>query len=356
MKIILNKGDQLYKYELLNRIGGGNFGEVWLAKDLVLDATVALKILDDSFYHYISLLDEAKIGNKLDHPNLLKIVNADVTNYNGTVLTLIAQQFHAAGSLETKLNSRNFMPLPDVIKYSCDLLRGLEHLHYHGYYHNDIKPSNILVGDSGEGILADYGISGYSPDGRPVTPKDSYIVHRAPETKSHSTISVTSDIYQVGMTLYRLLNGISTLTTDFGQLGPDVYEDLKASGKIPSKTAYAPFIPDSLRRIVNKAVSVDESQRYQSSLELRRAIEKLSFPGHWTSDASGKSIGIGRRYTYTFDRIPKKHKLYDIICRKQLIQTNRETRVVPYCRSNVNQQESVRVISAFCNWVTNNAD
>ncbi len=88
-------------------------------------------------------------------------------------------------------------------------------LHSNGIYHNDIKPSNVLIGSHGQAQLADYGISGVDSSGKSlsITPRNAYKIHRAPETATTTPIiNPQTEVYQVGITAFRLLNGISLVT------------------------------------------------------------------------------------------------------------------------------------------------
>ena len=211
-KIELNQGEQIYKYQLSTKIGGGHFGEVWLAYDASIDTMVAVKVLQAPSDEIIEKLTEAHIGNLLDHPNLVRVHYADVVKYkNGIGLAIIAMDYLESGAVINHINPCGFLPITKSLKYTIDTLRGLEHLHGNEYFHNDIKPSNILIGKGGEGILTDFGISTYSEGLVPVHPPASYILHQAPEVLETGTISVQSDIYQVGLTAFRLLNGVNFL-------------------------------------------------------------------------------------------------------------------------------------------------
>ena len=157
--IEFNEEDTIYKYKLVKRLGKGSFGEVWLAKDTTLDINIALKILPSEFGTIAKQLEEAKNGKKVIHKNLLKIYYADIVRApDGTFVTLIAQEYQKNGTVETCLNAHNFLPLPKLIKILTDILLGLEYLHNGCVIHNDIKPSNILLDEQGNGILADYGM------------------------------------------------------------------------------------------------------------------------------------------------------------------------------------------------------
>ena len=210
--ISFKEKDIIYKFELIKRLGKGNFGEVWLAKDTTIDKEVALKILPSDFSQIAKqLLEEAKNGKKVSHKNLLEIFYADVAQTpDGTFVTLIAQEYLKNGTIENNLNSQNFLPLPNLIKILKDVLLGLEYLHNGGVFHNDIKPSNILLDEHGNGVLSDYGISSFSMDLSPVCPKGVYKIHGAPETISGTQqISVLSDIWGLLIILDFLGLGLS---------------------------------------------------------------------------------------------------------------------------------------------------
>lgn len=350
-----SKGDIIYKYKLIQKLGSGNFSSVWLAKDNSIDSDTALKILDTSFQTVAQLLEEARIGNKLNHTNLLKIQYADVVPYNGGQLTLIAQEYHPTGSTIGLLNNGNFLELPVAIKLFTDILRGLEHLHSQGFFHNDIKPSNILIGSNNEGILADYGITRASSSLGTAIPKDAYIIHRAPETLTGNYINVQTDIYQTGVTFFRLVNGIGTIKDEFLKYSEVKFEELKAKGKIPDIKNYEPFVPKKIKKIINTAVNPYFSRRYSSALKMRRELEKCFYPGFWTMDSNGNLIGKGAKYHYRFEIIAKKDSKFDFIPYKKNISTYKETKIGVHTLKSADIKFIKKARITFINWVIENA-
>lgn len=349
-------GDIIYKFTLIKKLGG-NFGDVWQAFDNSINREIALKILEPSFEPIAKLLDEARIGNKFNHKNLLPIHYADVTTVGGITYTLISQEYYKNGDITNHLNPHNFLTLPQTLKVLQDVLFGLEYLHNSGFYHNDIKPGNILIDDQNNYVLADYGIAGFSPTIDPVIPKNSYMVQSAPETDGSSpNISIQSDIYQVGCTAYRLLNGISNLKNEFISLGAVAYAESKSKGKIPDTSKYQAFVPSSLKTIINKALNINPSSRYSSALEMRRKLEKLYFPGYWTSDSSSKLIGIGKKYTYQFEIEAKPNNLFSIYLNKKNKSSGRVTKVSDFTKSNLKEIEMIKIQNGIISWVIENAN
>lgn len=162
-KIPFKPGDTPYKYKLNRFIGGGHFGDVWLATDTQVMNDKAIKILDSSMAPFAKYLKEARIGHHLDHHNLVKIDYTDIVEYELDGKTkpyvFIAMDYYPKGSVVDYLNSQNFLPINETIRYIINILSGLEYLHEKGIYHGDIKPNNILIGNVNEGVLTDYGIS-----------------------------------------------------------------------------------------------------------------------------------------------------------------------------------------------------
>jgi serine/threonine protein kinase len=349
------KGNVIYKYKLVQKLGSGNFSSVWLAKDNSIDAETALKILNPSFQTVAQLLEEARIGNKLNHKNLLKIQYADVVPFNGNQLTLIAQEYHSNGSIIGLLNSGNFLELPAVIRLFTDILRGLEHLHSQGFFHNDIKPSNILIGSQGEGILADYGITGASTSTGTAIPKDAYIIHRAPETLKGNYIDIQTDIYQTGITFYRLVNGIANVKDEFSKYGETKFEELKEKGEIPDIKNYEHFVPQRIRKIINTAIKTEPLKRYSSALEMRRELEKCFYPGFWTMNSNGTLIGKGKKYEYRFEIIAKKDSKFDFIAYKKNIISKKETKISIYTEKTIDTKSLDTAKKTFIIWVIENA-
>lgn len=304
----LKIGHELYKYKLIERIGKGNFGQVWIANDLTLDKNVAVKILDTTLEPIVKHLQEAKFGNFVEHPNVVHVHYADVVQHEGGNLVIIAMDLHLKGSVLKELNSANYINIIRATKIIVDILKGLEYLHECGIYHNDIKPSNILISKNGNALLTDYGISTSSNDLTPVQSPNSYRLHAAPETIQSNNISVLTDIYQSGLTFFRLINGIGCISDLRAKLGDD-FNDSKIEGRILDKNSFLPFVPMSIKKVVLKAINHDPNLRYQTALEMRKDLEKIALFGYWTIDDLGIEVGHFNNYTYMIEQIKKNGQL-----------------------------------------------
>ncbi|TCB60324.1 serine/threonine-protein kinase [Acinetobacter terrae] len=301
----LSVDDELYKYKLQKRIGKGNFGQVWIAKDLTLEKEVAVKILDTSFEPIFKHLQEAKYGNSVKHQNVVHVHYADIVEFEGSELVIIAMDHHSKGSVLKELNSANYIDIVRATKIIIDILKGLEYLHECGIYHNDIKPSNILIANNGNALLTDYGISISSSDLKPVQSPNSYRLHAAPETLKSNNISVQTDVYQLGLTFYRLVNGIGNVSELRSRLGDSEFNNAKINGLILGINDFLPFVPLCIKKIILKAINSDVTLRYQSALEMRKDLEKIALFGYWTINELGVEVGKFNNYTYVIEQVKK---------------------------------------------------
>lgn len=345
----LAPGMTLYKYRLVSKIGAGSFGEVWLAHDLAVQREYAVKILQPGV-SVDERLREAQIGNRLEHNNLVYVHQADVVPVSGEHAVILAMDYQPNGSVETLANPAGYLPLPAVLRIARDILQGLEYLHARSFYHNDIKPGNILLGPRQQAMLSDYGITGVSSNCAPVAAPNAYVLHRAPEVLTTGNIGVSSDIFQVGMTLARLIIHIDHLQSVRASIGPAQYEKDLASGKLLQAKDFGYHIPAAVRRVVLKAVHPDSAQRYASALEMRRAIEKLNYPGYWTVDVQGNEVGKCGSYEFSYSCSPMAG-LVDVTCTKTNVDSGKCQRVNQFCKRGLTQKQAEKVVAGFKQFV-----
>ena len=336
---------QVYKYNLVSPLGRGQFGQVWLANDLALQRQYAVKILNPGV-PVDQRLREAQLGNRLQHENLVHIYQADVVQYANDHVVILAMEYLPEGSVVRRLNPANFLPLPDVLAIGKQVLQGLDYLHANSFYHNDIKPENIMVGPLGQAMLTDYGIMGTSANGQPTAAPDAYKFHMAPEVYASRQISVQTDIFQTGLTLYRLAVGLSTLRAKQAALGWVQYHAAIEAGHLVEQADFPDFIPGAVRRVIEKALQPDPAKRFQSALDMRREIEKLSFPGFWTADASGQLVGSDGRHEYRCEKMPIGAR-FNVTALKRNISTGRETRVSEFSERNLTSRTADALIGKF---------
>ena len=340
----------LYKYQMIRKIGQGVFGEVWLARDATLQREFAVKVLNPGLSVDLRLR-EAQIGNRLSHNNLVHIHHADVANANGVEVVILAMDYLPNGSIETLANPSGYLPLPDIIRIAKDILQGLDHLHAKNFFHNDIKPGNILLGPQRQAMLSDYGITGVSSNGAPVAAPNFYRPHRAPEVTSTGNVGVSSDIFQVGMTLARLALGLNHLNAILASKGPLQYDQEIAAGKLITSGDFPSHIPGALRRIILKAVHSDPAQRFSSALEMRRTLERLDFPGYWTVDAAGNEIGISGGWQFSYSKTAASAGTFDVVCTGTKAASGKCQRVMQFCQKGLSAKAATKLVDDFKRFV-----
>lgn len=331
------------KYRPVRPIGRGSFGEVWLAHDQAVNHEYAIKVLNAGV-GIDQRLREAQIGHAFTHNNLVRVHQADVAT-DGKVI--IAMDYFPDGPITTLANPGNFLPLPTALRTVTDMLQGLEHLHLHNFFHNDVKPQNILRGPQGQAKLADYGIVGFSATGGPVRPSSWYVLHAAPETVAGNGIEARTDIFQTGLTLFRLLVGIGALEAKFNSLGQDGYAELLARGALVTKSDFPPFVPNRVCQAVLTSIDPDPSRRFASALEMRRALEKLSFAGFWTVDATGAMQGEDSKHTYRFELVPGASSNASFSAFKTNRSSGRETRVMQFTQKGLTMTAANKLMLGF---------
>lgn len=344
---IFTPNRQIYKYILKRCLGAGFFGEVWLAEDETISKEVAVKIIKADGPLTVEKFKEARIGSRFDHDNLIKVHYADVVNVAGSNYIVIAMDYLPAGSIVTHLNSRGFLPLPRAMSVMRNVLFGMDHLHHLGFFHNDIKPSNILVGTAGQAVLSDYGISRRFDE---TTEVPCYKLHEAPEILAGGNASVCTDIYQCGLTAFRLFCGVGILDAKWSKEGEDKYNEEIQLGKLVSKMDLPEFVPARIRRIILKAISPNPSDRYQSAIDMQRDFEKLYYRGYWSSDENNNLIGFQGKNVYSFDEIPVGKGRLDF-CARVTYPSRQVNRITQFCKRNLTKNELAKVRRKFMQWV-----
>ena len=284
-------GKQLGKYYLIQKLGNGGFGAVYKALDKVLRVDTAIKILEVSNpQEAYKLFSEASIPYKCQHNNIVKINSGELITFNTELLFIVDMDLANGMSVENLLKQK-YVSINEGLKIIRDILFAVEYSHLQGIIHRDIKPANILM-DNGVPKLSDFGLS--TALGSVIIPWRWYVTHAAPETfVDNSVATVETDIFALGITLYRIINGIADWQL-FLQGIPNA-QKLMVSGKLIDKLPVASVVPDKVHKIVRKACNVSSAKRYHSAMEMRNAIEKLCpyydwkplEDYHWMGEAVG---------------------------------------------------------------------
>ncbi|WP_044748910.1 serine/threonine-protein kinase [Bacillus alveayuensis] len=244
--------------------GQGLNSQVFLCHDPQLGGEIVIKEIPiQKFNHPNDYFKEASALYSNKHPRVVPVMYAcqDASTIR------IAMPYYKNGTLEDLIN-KTFLTTREIIKISEQFLLGLHHIHSNGFIHFDIKPTNILFADDKSPLISDFGqsrrtnILGVGP----VPPL--YPSHLFPEAFLSTHTTKQSDIFQVGLTLYRMCNGNNHFRSQFTFQTIHELKNAILNGKFPDRNSYLPHVPLKLRRIINKCLEVNPSNRYQTCLEL----------------------------------------------------------------------------------------
>ncbi len=262
-------------YDLNKRLGNGAFGEVWLGDDRALGVQRAIKFVPP---HKIkdptNFYEEPQTLVTLKHDNIIEITDAGKTS-DGQLY--IAMEYYPKGSISDKTKG-SIVKLEESIRLAGDICRGLEYAHAQGFIHRDIKPANIIIDNNGHARLSDFGLATKVDLDGTASPY-GYIGHLAPEVITDGITDKRTDIYALGVTLYRLINGDSYLPM---AIAPDDLLEMIKEGTFPNRNQYRPFIPTQVRTVINRALNVNPNDRYQNASDFRHALEKISIHTSWS--------------------------------------------------------------------------
>jgi serine/threonine protein kinase len=269
--MLMNK--QIGGYKLVRRIGEGGMGEVYLAEQLTMHRTVALKILhskwaDDEEFRKRFLL-EARAAGKLSHQNLIQVY--DVNKYQGKYY--FAMEFIDGVTVDDLIRHEGPLPVEKVIDICMQVCQALKYLATHNIVHRDIKPANIMVTKDGTVKLGDFGFiqsvwdSELMQEGTTIGTPD-YI---SPEqARGERNLDVRSDIYSLGASLFHMLTAktlfagsCSKVMRDHIETEPPKVEDLRKD------------LPKDMIRVLKKMTSKQPIDRYQSPEEVIKDLEML---------------------------------------------------------------------------------
>ena len=262
-------------YELLEEIGRGGQGIVYLARQKSLNRTVALKVISPGQWasraHLKRFRREAQTAASLDHPNIVSIY--DVGEHDGSCY--FSMKFIEGGQLD-EVVSRTPMSIRQAVEMIAKLARTVHYAHQHGILHRDIKPGNILLDKEGEPHLADFGLARLVEAESTVTRTLEVLgtpSYMAPEQAGGKNIQLTAaiDVYGLGAVLYQLL----TRHPPFA--GGTTYETIKLllDTEPRQPRLLNPKLDRDLSTICLKCLEKDPKRRYPSALALAEDLE------HW---------------------------------------------------------------------------
>ncbi|NLW24651.1 MAG: Stk1 family PASTA domain-containing Ser/Thr kinase [Clostridia bacterium] len=255
------------RYEVLALIGGGGMSLVYQAKDTFLDRIVALKVLREQFTSDIEFVRrfrrEAQAVAKLSHPNIVSIYDV---GQDGEIHYLV-MEYIKGKTLKEIILEQGPLELAEIIDIAKQICDALEHAHENSIIHRDIKPHNILITRGKRVKVTDFGIARAATNITMTHTKDiiGSVHYFSPEQAKGEITGEKSDIYSLGIVLYEMVTG--RLPFEGDSPISIALKHIQTEPEPPS--TFNPSIPDSLEKIILKAIQKDPQKRYDNVGSLR---------------------------------------------------------------------------------------
>jgi serine/threonine protein kinase len=253
------RGQIIGKYKILQTIGSGGFGTVYLAEDTWIDKKVALKVPHKQNLDFGELLREPRLLATLNHPNIVTILTAEKQEN----VFFIVMEFVPGETLESIIARDGALDVGTSLDYTCQICNAVDHAHRQGVIHRDLRPSNVIVTGNGLAKVADFGTSRFleiAAHGTTVIGSPPYM---APEQFQGKAV-FASDIYSLGVTMFQMLTGMLPYDTP----SPADLDRLMRGDLLVAPRLRNPKVPKAINDIVLKAMAPEIHARYQRAGEL----------------------------------------------------------------------------------------
>jgi len=274
----LHSGETLDHYRIENLVARSGMASIFRATDLRTGQTVALKIPHPEMEADVVLFDrfqrEQVIGQKLDHPSVMKVLTDDHHSQIYMVMEWVEGRL-----LREILRERGKLPVERAVRLAVKIAGALEYIHTHGVVHRDLKPENIMVKAADDIKLIDFGIAGNEGSRRLTFAKLSQLMgtpdYISPEQVKGKRGDGRSDIYALGVMLYEMLTGKVPFE------GPNAFAIMNErllNNPVPPREL-DPAISPELQGVIYRALERDPKNRYPSAREMARDLEHLDQVG-----------------------------------------------------------------------------
>ncbi|UCG62249.1 MAG: protein kinase [Candidatus Zixiibacteriota bacterium] len=270
--VALAKDTAVSHYRIINKIGSGGMGEVYLAQDTDLDRKVAIKFLSA---HLCQDEDcrrrfrrEAQAAAKLDHANIVTV--HEVGEFNDRPYFVMQ---HIEGQSLRGLFKKEELPFERIIDLSIQICDGLREAHEAGITHRDIKPSNILIDNKGKPKLVDFGLATVKGTDK-LTKTGSTMGtegYMSPEQVEGKQVDQRSDLFSLGVVLYEMITGKRPFTGEYPQAL--TYAILHETPEPLAR--YKANVPDGLQQIVDRALEKNVETRYPNAAAMLTDLKRL---------------------------------------------------------------------------------
>lgn len=265
-------GKQILHFEILDHLGKGGMGEVFLARDTRLDRQVALKFLPDLVrkddHARARFLREARAASKLSHTHIASVFSIEETPQHD----FIVMEYVKGRSLRKEIEE-NGMTVDRAVRFCSEIAGALETAHRAGIVHRDIKPENILITDDGRVKVVDFGIAQVS--GAETLTETSATVgtaaYMSPEQCKGETVDARSDLFSLGSVLYELITGKRPFK---GPYAASITYAIVNQDPEPAPSIN-PEVSPALESILSMCLAKDPDRRYETASALKADLDNI---------------------------------------------------------------------------------
>ena len=236
------------KYKIILWLGGGSFGDVFLAEDTILNKQFALKVARMREEDVRMLEEEARLLASLQHPSIVRFYNVDIVEGR----LVLAMEYVPGESLRKIINRKRCLELKQAVGIMFKIGDGIQYAHERSIIHRDLKPENIIISDLGEPKITDFGLARFIKPGSLSVSSAGTPVYMAPEAWS-GHYSDRTDIWAMGAILFEMLSGHPPFLADN-------LDDLKRiinEGDVHSIRR----LPDRVDRLIRRSLDPDPNNR-----------------------------------------------------------------------------------------------
>jgi hypothetical protein len=263
-------GKQFGSYQIVAPLGEGGMAAVYKAYQPAMERYVALKVLPRHFaddpQFVTRFKQEAKVLAQLQHPHILPVFDfGEFDEY-----TYLVMPFVKSGTLTDELKGEPF-PIERIDKVIAQIGGALDYAHERGLIHRDVKPSNVLIDESGNYLLSDFGLAKILEGNEKLTMSGVIMgtpAYMSPEQGMGKTLDGRSDIYSLGVILYEMATGRAPYKAET----PMAVMIKHISDPLPPPSIINSDLPEEIEAVILKALAKNPEDRYQSAGELVRAL------------------------------------------------------------------------------------
>ena len=273
------------RYEVRSLIGRGGMAEVHLGFDTRLSRVVAIKMLRrdlalDSIFQ-ARFRREAQSAASLNHPNIVAVYDTgeeiiEDANNRSIAVPYIVMEYVEGHTVKDLISDGTAVPINEAIEIVSGVLSALQYSHANHLVHRDIKPGNIMLTPEGKVKVMDFGIARALTDSQATMTQTNAVVGTAqylsPEQARGETVDERSDLYSTGVVLFELLTGRPPFKGDSAVAV--AYQHVEQIPPTPS--SILSDIPDSLDRVVLKALAKNRDDRYRSAAEMLSDLQRVA--------------------------------------------------------------------------------